>query len=77
MDEKEKKIILASIDIAVSIFIIILGFLVILFGLSWGDWVITIYYGPPWLDKTTLIIIIIGIALIIYGFKRFIKDLIS
>ena len=77
MDEKEKKIILGSIDIGVAIFIIILGFLVILFGLSWGDWVISINNPPPWLDNTTLIIIIIGIVLIIYGFKRFIKDLIS
>lgn len=79
MDEKDRKIIIGSVDVAIAIFIIITGFIVIIFSVEWNDWLSSLLpYAPQpvWLDKTTWIFFFVGITTVAYGIKRMIQDVI-
>ncbi len=83
MEEKEKRAIVAGIDVFVALFIIIIGFLLTLYGNDWMNLTSQIpsygtssiynpyimFYKIPW------IIIFSGIAMIVYGIKRLIDDI--
>jgi uncharacterized membrane protein len=83
MEEKSRLKMISSIDIIVTIFIIIIGFFVILLGTDWlefidlmktqsnGTGIIDLLNQTPW------IIIFIGITTLLYGVKRIIDDLIK
>ena len=86
MDEKGKEQITALIDVIVAVVILIIGFLVILFGISWGDFLSPSMgpsgyggYNSPiiFFSKTPWIIILIGVCTLIYGIKRLIYDILK
>ena len=77
LDEKSKKIIVESFGIAIAILIIVVGFLLILFTLSWFDWFMAgRSVVEDWLYTLKWIFVIIGIITIIYGIKRIIQNVI-
>ena len=71
MVENERKKSVKIIDVVIGIFIIIIGFLIIIFSISLGDYLnLGKGYTPGWLEILTLIIFISGITTIIYGIKK-------
>jgi hypothetical protein len=77
MDENEKKRIVNSVDLIVALFILVLGIIIIIFSLSWDDYISTYSFlnAPTWLNYTTWIFFIIGVTTIAYGIKRMVHDL--
>lgn len=87
MEEKGKIKIVAGVDIFVAILFLIVGFLVVLFGSAWNDYVslVTTSYGGvystsapySWLSKTPWIVIFLGVTSIVYGVKRMIDNILK
>jgi len=83
MENKGENPVVAGIDIFVAIFVIIVGFLVVLYGNDWLNLVSQIpntgtsyYYNPNvMLYKIPWIILFSGLAIMIYGIKRLADDL--
>ena len=77
LDEKDRKIIVESMDVGIAILIIVIGFLVILFSFSWFNW---FFEGrsviEDWLYTLKFIFVIIGIIIVIVGIKKIFEDLI-
>jgi hypothetical protein len=76
LDETDKKIIAESMDIGIDILVVVIGFLWILFSLSFFD---SLFQGTrtieDWLFPLKYIFIIIGIIIVITGIKKFIHDI--
>ena len=83
LEEKYRIKMILSIDIIVAVFIIIIGFLVILLGNAWLDYISLLTAQSTGsspielLNQTPWIIIFIGIATLLYGVKRIVDDLIK
>jgi hypothetical protein len=87
MDEKHRIKVGSALDFLVAIVILLIGVLVIIFGLSYSDFIDTIfrsyssYSGSTnpyiWLSKTPLIILFLGLGTILYGVKRMIDDILK
>ena len=83
LEEKYRIKMISSIDIIVAVFIIIIGFLVILLGNAWSDYISLLTAQSTGsspiepLNQTPWIIIFIGIATLLYGVKRIVDDLIK
>jgi hypothetical protein len=78
MDENERKRIVNSVDLIVAIFILVLGIIIIIFSLSWEDYISTYYiseFTPDWIAMTTWIFFVLGVTTIVYGIKRMVQDL--
>jgi len=77
MDEKEIKRIVNSVDIIVALFILVLGIIILIFSLSWDDYINTYSFNnvATWVNYTTWIFFITGVITIVYGIKRMIQDL--
>ena len=75
MDENDKKIIIESMDLGIGILIVVIGFLWILFSISFFD---SLFEGTSviedWISTLKFIFIIIGIIIIISGIKKVIQD---
>ena len=73
----DKKIIVESMDIGIGILIVVIGFLWILFSLSFFD---SLFQGTmtiqDWVIPLKFIFIIIGIVIVISGVKKIIQDII-
>jgi hypothetical protein len=78
MEEKERRRIINSVDVIVALFIIILGIVILIFSLSWEEYINTNSFlnAPTWVNYTTWIFFITGVITIAYGIKRMIQDLI-
>jgi len=76
LDETDKKIIAESLDIGIDILVIVIGFLWILFSLSFFD---SLFEGikvfEDWVLPLKFIFIIIGIIIVISGIKKIIQDI--
>lgn len=75
MDEDINKIIVESINIGISLLVIIIGCLFVFFTLSWFDWFTTGRSVEEWIYTLRLIFIIFGFITIIYGIKRIIQNI--
>jgi len=75
MDEKIKKIIFESFNIAISFLVVILGILFITFILSWFDWFMPATNFEDWIYTLKWIFIILGLITILFGFKRFFQNI--
>jgi hypothetical protein len=77
LDETDKKIILESMDLGIGILIVVIGFLWILFSLSFFD---SLFEGTSimedWVSTLKFIFIIIGIIIVISGIKKIVQDII-
>jgi hypothetical protein len=80
MENRGENPVVAGIDVFVALFIIIVGFLVILYGNDWLNYVsmisevpyTTISYNPfVMFYKIPWIILFSGLAIMTYGIKRF------
>ena len=81
MEYKGENPVVSGIDIFVAIFVIIVGFLVILYGNDWLNFVSqitnigTVYYNPnTMLYKIPWIVLFSGLAIMVYGIKRLADD---
>ena len=83
MEEKSRIKAVSGLDILVAVVILFIGVLVVIFGLSYSDYIdmsfksYTSYSGSnpfTWLTKTPLIILFIGLVTILYGVKRMVDD---
>ncbi|UCF50545.1 MAG: hypothetical protein JSU91_03440 [Thermoplasmatales archaeon] len=78
MDETDKKIITESMDIGIGLLIVVIGFLSILFSLSFFDSLFrSTMIIPDWISPLKFIFVIIGIIIVISGIKKIVKDLIN
>lgn len=81
MEEKYRIKMISSIDIVVAVFIIVIGFFVILLGNEWLEYLSLIKSQSngsvivDLLNKSPWIIIFIGIATLLYGVKRIVDNL--
>jgi hypothetical protein len=77
LDDKDKKIIVESMDIGIGILIVVIGFLWILFSFYFFD---SLFKGTmtieDWVFPLKFIFIIIGIIIVISGIKKIIQDII-
>jgi hypothetical protein len=83
MESRGENPVVAGIDIFVGLFVVIVGFLVILYGNDWLNLVSQIpstgtsfYYNPNILFyKIPWIILFSGLAIFVYGIKRLADDI--
>ena len=75
LDEKIKKIIFESINIAISFLVVLLGLLFIIFTLSWFDWFMPATNFEDWVYALKWIFIILGFVTILFGVKRFFQNI--
>lgn len=76
MDSETIPYIITTLDILIAIFIMLTGIFVILFGMTWSNYIDTITPGilKDWLTNTPWILNFTGIATILYGIKRFLQN---
>jgi O-antigen/teichoic acid export membrane protein len=70
-----KKIFIESVNIAISLLVVILGFLFIIYTLSWFDWFIPETNFEDWIYTLKWIFIILGFVIILFGVKGFFQNL--
>jgi len=81
MEEKRKKAISASIDVFVALMLVIIGFLLLLYGKDWLNITEQMNYGSystsynSMYNKIPWIIIFSAITTIIYGIKKLVGNL--
>jgi len=77
LDEKGRKIIAESIDIGIGFLIVVIGFLLIFFSLSWFDSFIEgMRVIEDWIFTLRLIFIVFSIIIVISGIKKIIQNII-
>jgi hypothetical protein len=78
MDRDLKTRIISALDVLIALFITLTGIFVILFGMTWSNYLDTLTESTlkDWLTNTPWILNFIGFATILYGIKRFLTQLI-
>jgi TRAP-type C4-dicarboxylate transport system permease small subunit len=70
-----KEILIESVDIAISLLVVIIGLLFIIFTLAWFEWFIPASNFEDWIYTLKWIFIIFGFITILFGVKRFFQNL--
>ena len=72
MEEREKKQIIGSVDVFIAVIFIVIGILLIVLGIMFSDSILTDII--TYMNIIVWIIVLVGIATIVYGVKRILDD---